>query len=119
MSTGCRSSPRAAPSGSTAPCHRASPGTNSKKPTAYCYIPRLLPANQGVRTVEPTSAEPKPRSGRRGSLENPEVIENVPGQVIPVLEREFDDFDTRAGAFLRGDETEHQFLGLRPKQGVY
>ena len=32
--------------------------------------------------------------GRKGSLENPEVYENVPGQVIPILEREFEDFDT-------------------------
>jgi hypothetical protein len=40
--------------------------------------------------------------GKRGSLENPEVYENVPGHVIPILEREFDDFDTEAAKFLRG-----------------
>ena len=31
-----------------------------------------------------------------GSLENPEVYQNVPGQVIPILEKEFDDFDNEA-----------------------
>jgi sulfite reductase beta subunit-like hemoprotein len=57
--------------------------------------------------------------GRRGSLENPEVYENVPGHVIPILEREFDDFDTEAAGFLRGEQTEEQFIGFRLKQGVY
>ena len=36
------------------------------------------------------------KSGGRGSLESPEVYENVPGHVIPIIEREFDDFDTEA-----------------------
>jgi sulfite reductase (ferredoxin) len=57
--------------------------------------------------------------GRPGSLENPEVYENVPGHVIPILEREFDDFDTEAARFLRGEQTEEQFIGFRLKQGVY
>src|SRR3954447_15013372 len=57
--------------------------------------------------------------GRKGSLENPEVYENVPGHVIPILEREFDDFDNEADSFLRGDQTEEQFIGFRLKQGVY
>jgi sulfite reductase (ferredoxin) len=57
--------------------------------------------------------------GRVGSLENPETYENVPGNVIPVLEREFDDFDTEAGKFLRGDTREEEFIGFRLKQGVY
>ncbi len=35
--------------------------------------------------------------GRLGSLENPEVYDNVPGHLIPIIEREFDDFDTEAG----------------------
>ncbi|MFL5336359.1 MAG: nitrite/sulfite reductase, partial [Geminicoccaceae bacterium] len=69
--------------------------------------------------MEPTSAQPKTRSGRKGSLENPEVLENVPGHIIPVLEREFDDFDTRSDGFLRGEESEEQFIGFRLKQGVY
>src|SRR5881397_1534006 len=57
--------------------------------------------------------------GRVGSLENPETYENVPGDVIPILEREFNDFDTEAGRFLRGDIAEEEFIGFRLKQGVY
>jgi len=72
--------------------------------------------------MEPTalqSTEQKPSKGRKGSLTNPEVHENVPGHVIPILEREFDDFDTRAAKFMRGEESEDQFIGFRLKQGVY
>jgi sulfite reductase beta subunit-like hemoprotein len=57
--------------------------------------------------------------GKVGSLENPEVYENVPGHVIPILEREFDDFDTEAGRFLDGQTPEDKFIGFRLKQGVY
>jgi sulfite reductase (ferredoxin) len=67
--------------------------------------------------MEPTAvAKPK---GRKGSLENPEVYENVPGHVIPILEREFDDFDSESEKFLGGEQTEEQFIGFRLKQGVY
>src|SRR5437764_15216829 len=72
--------------------------------------------------MEPTSlhtTNPPKRKGKKGSLTNPEVYENVPGHVIPILEREFDDFDTRAGEFLRGDLAEDEFIGFRLKQGVY
>jgi sulfite reductase (ferredoxin) len=68
--------------------------------------------------MEPVSVEPK-RRGRKGSLDNPEVIENVPGHVIPVLEREFDDFDNEAEKFLGGATTEEEFIGFRLRQGVY
>ena len=65
------------------------------------------------------STEQKPK-GRKGSLTNPEVAyENVPGHIIPIIEREFDDFDSRAASFLSGKETEEQFIGFRLKQGVY
>jgi sulfite reductase (ferredoxin) len=57
--------------------------------------------------------------GKLGSLENPEVYENVPGHLIPILEREFDDFDTEAAKFLDGETPEDQFIGFRLKQGVY
>ncbi len=57
--------------------------------------------------------------GRVGSLENPEVYENVPGHVIPILEREFDDFDTEAAKFMRRETPEDKFIGFRLKQGVY
>ena len=54
-----------------------------------------------------------------GSIENPEVREDVPGHVIPILAREFDDFDNEAEKFLSGDIAEDQFIGFRLKQGVY
>ena len=57
--------------------------------------------------------------GRLGSLENPEVYDNVPGHLIPIIEREFDDFDTEAKSFLDGQQPEEQFIGFRLKQGVY
>ena len=57
--------------------------------------------------------------GRVGSLENPETYENVPGHVIPIIEREFDDFDNEAEEFLSGRLAEDQFIGFRLKQGVY
>ena len=57
--------------------------------------------------------------GRAGSLENPEIYENVPGNVIPIIEREFDDFDNEAEKFLAGETPEDEFIGFRLKQGVY
>src|ERR671936_2614890 len=58
-------------------------------------------------------------TGRQGSLENPEIREDVPGHVIPILQREFDDFDNEAEKFLAGDTPENEFIGFRLKQGVY
>jgi len=52
-------------------------------------------------------------------LDNPEVVENVPGHVIPILEREFDDFDTEAARFQRGDLDGDEFIKFRLRQGVY
>src|SRR5215204_5519736 len=66
--------------------------------------------------MEPTSTE---RKGREGALNNPEIIANVPGHVIPILEREFDDFDNEAERFLEGETPEEEFIGFRLKQGVY
>jgi sulfite reductase beta subunit-like hemoprotein len=57
--------------------------------------------------------------GRTGTLENPETYENVPGHIIPIIEREFDDFDNEAEQFLSGQLEENQFIGFRLKQGVY
>src|ERR1044072_6153771 len=57
--------------------------------------------------------------GRTGTLENPETYENVPGHIIPIIEREFDDFDSEADEFLSGQLAEDQFIGFRLKQGVY
>src|SRR3954468_21429406 len=76
------------------------------------------------KTVDPStlkqdSSKKQHGKGKIGSLENPEVYENVPGHIIPILEREFDDFDGEAASFLRGEQTEEQFIGFRLKQGVY
>ncbi|HEY7151617.1 MAG TPA: nitrite/sulfite reductase [Solirubrobacterales bacterium] len=65
------------------------------------------------------SEKDQPGKGRVGSLENPERYENVPGHVIPIIEREFDDFDTEAAKFMRGETPEDKFIGFRLKQGVY
>jgi sulfite reductase (ferredoxin) len=71
--------------------------------------------------MEPASVETKKSHGsaKTGSLENPEVLENIPGHVIPILEREFDDFDTESTRFLQGDTDEETFIKFRLKQGVY
>jgi sulfite reductase beta subunit-like hemoprotein len=64
--------------------------------------------------MEPTSA-PAPR----GTIEDPEVLQNVPGHVIPILQREYDDFKTEATKFLAGETEEDEFIKFRLKQGVY
>ena len=69
--------------------------------------------------MEPTSVEPRSRSGRKGSLENPEVYENVPGHVIPILERELEDFDSETDAFLEGRTPAEEYIPFRLRQGVY
>jgi len=70
--------------------------------------------------MEPASLEtPTSHASRTGSLENPEVIESVPGHVIPILQREFDDFDTESTRFLKGELDGEQFTKFRLKQGVY
>ena len=69
--------------------------------------------------LEVDHRKPQQGKGKLGSLENPEVYDNVPGHLIPAIEREFDDFDTEAQSFLRGEQSEEQFIGFRLKQGVY
>src|SRR3954468_5472172 len=72
--------------------------------------------------MEPVSAPPAggaTRKGKQGSLDHPEVYENVPGHIIPIIEREFDDFDNEAGKYLDGQTPENEFIGFRLKQGVY
>ena len=65
--------------------------------------------------MEPSSVSKAPR----GSLADPEIYENVPGHVIPILEREFDDFDTESTRFLKGELEGDEFTKFRLKQGVY
>jgi len=70
--------------------------------------------------MEPTAvANDLKNKGRKGSLDNPEVLEDVPGHVIPVLEREFDDFDNEAERFLADELEEDEFIKFRLRQGVY
>jgi sulfite reductase beta subunit-like hemoprotein len=72
--------------------------------------------------MEPTAAPPQRQSssnGKTGSRKNPEVYENVPGHVIPILAAEFDDFDTNVDKFIEREIAEEQFIGFRLKQGVY
>jgi sulfite reductase beta subunit-like hemoprotein len=57
--------------------------------------------------------------GRVGTLDNPESYANVPGHIIPIIEREFDDFDNEAEEFLAERLPENEFIGFRLKQGVY
>jgi sulfite reductase (ferredoxin) len=63
--------------------------------------------------------EPVSIPAQRGTLEDPEVLQNVPGHVIPILRREFDDFKSEATKFLAGDTEEDEFIKFRLKQGVY
>jgi sulfite reductase beta subunit-like hemoprotein len=71
--------------------------------------------------VELAVAENKEQrgKGRVGTLENPEAYANVPGHIIPIIEREFDDFENEAEEFLAERLPEDQFIGFRLKQGVY
>jgi sulfite reductase (ferredoxin) len=63
--------------------------------------------------------EPVSIPAHRGTLEDPEVLQNVPGHVIPILQREYDDFKTEATKYLAGDTPENEFIKFRLKQGVY
>src|SRR3954453_1764345 len=114
--------------------HPAAPCANkawAKCPKAgqdLCNTASMEPTAVEQRTVaERVAAEHKlkgspkdqPGKGRVGSLENPEVYEDVPGHVIPIIEREFDDFDTEAARFMRGEQEEDEFIKFRLKQGVY
>src|ERR1700684_1507564 len=68
--------------------------------------------------MEPVSI-PAERPTKKGSLEAPEILQNVPGHVIPILQREYDDFKTEATKFLDGGTPEDEFIKFRLKQGVY
>ncbi len=56
---------------------------------------------------------------QRGTLADPEILQNVPGHLIPIIEREFDDFKTESTKFLQGEMPEDEFIKFRLKQGVY
>jgi sulfite reductase beta subunit-like hemoprotein len=69
--------------------------------------------------MEPASLDTTKSAPREGTLENPEVLKDVPGHLIPILEREFDDFDTESTRYLKGQLQEEDFIKFRLKQGVY
>ena len=88
----------------------------------------MEPTSAPARPVKPKATEAdldqdpnKVQKGKGpvGSRENPEVYENVPGHIIPILADEFDDFDDESGKFLDGQTAENDFIGFRLKQGVY
>jgi sulfite reductase beta subunit-like hemoprotein len=56
---------------------------------------------------------------KTGTLEHPEVLDDVPGHVIPILTQEFDDFETEATKYLEGGTEENEFIKFRLRQGVY
>src|SRR5207302_699533 len=56
---------------------------------------------------------------QRGTPQNPEVLKDAPGHVIPILQREFDDFKTEATKFRSGETAEDEFITFRLRQGVY
>jgi sulfite reductase (ferredoxin) len=68
--------------------------------------------------MEPVSI-PVERPEKKGTLEDPEILQHVPGHVIPILQREYDDFKTEATKFLGGESDETEFIKFRLKQGVY
>jgi sulfite reductase beta subunit-like hemoprotein len=68
--------------------------------------------------MEPVSI-PAQQPTKKGSLEDPEILQNVPGHVIPILRREYDDFKTEATKYLAGETPEDEFIKFRLKQGVY
>ena len=90
------------------------------EPTTAPAKPKPKPlAKPGDKGVEQEEGKEQKGKGRLGSLTNPEVYDDLPGHVIPILENEFDDFGTEADQFLDGQTPEDQFIGFRLKQGVY
>ncbi|HEY1689419.1 MAG TPA: nitrite/sulfite reductase [Solirubrobacteraceae bacterium] len=69
--------------------------------------------------MEPVSLPTAKGTPPKGSLDDPEVIQHVPGHVIPILQREYDDFKTEATRFLDNQLEEDTFIKFRLKQGVY
>jgi len=82
----------------------------------------MEPGSTSTQIEEPTThaaAQSNGTSNGRGTLADPEVYENVPGHVIPILQQEFEDFKTEAGKFLEGQTPEDEFIKFRLRQGVY
>src|SRR6188768_2304294 len=92
------------------------------EPTTAPAQPKVKPKADKPKATEADLEQDKDKvqkgKGPVGSRENPEVYENVPGHVIPILADEFDDFDDESGKFLGGETPEDEFIGFRLKQGV-
>ena len=97
-------------SGAPASQNSLNPGRHLIRWTAA----RALRARRPTPAMEPASL---PVTKGRGSIEDPEVLENVPGHVIPILEREFDDFDTEVGQVPRGETRGDRVHRLPPQAG--
>src|SRR4051812_22276533 len=95
------------------------PFAGPERPDAVPGRPQEKHPAMEPTSIDTTTELPQAKKGRSGSLSNPEVYENVPGHVIPIIEREFDDFDSEADKFLEGDTPEDEFIKFRLKQGVY
>src|SRR3954447_5657640 len=90
--------------------------------SGFGYIPPLGRTTSPLletTTMEPSALQGKRTAGRPGTLDNPEVLKDVPGRIIPILEREFEDFDSQSEKFLGGETVEDEFIKFRLKQGVY
>jgi sulfite reductase (ferredoxin) len=79
----------------------------------------MHPASPPSASTDASQTASPHGSGRTGSIENPEVLENVPGHIIPILQREFDDFDTESTRYLKGELDGEEFTKFRLKQGIY
>ena len=77
------------------------------------------PSSTATQTVDAPGEADTPKAFQRGTLADPEVLQHVPGHVIPILVREFDDFKSEAQQFLDGNTPETDFIKFRLKQGVY
>jgi sulfite reductase beta subunit-like hemoprotein len=104
--------------------HGATPGI-PPDPRDQQEVSHMEPVALTTRTAPDSTPEKGPAGdgalagGGRGTLADPEVLQHVPGHVIPILQREFDDFKSEATKFLSGETPEEEFIKFRLKQGVY
>ena len=68
--------------------------------------------------MEPVSAPAQDSApAQRGTLEDPEILQNVPGHVIPILQREYDDFKTEATQVPAGRDARGRVHQVPPQAG--
>jgi sulfite reductase beta subunit-like hemoprotein len=78
----------------------------------------MEPGSGTTQIEDPTPATTAQSNGK-GTLADPEVYENVPGYIIPILQQEYEDFKTESTKYLAGETPEDEFIKFRLKQGVY